>query len=85
MNPTKILQEILKFINEYPGNRNARTEIMSRITRALRYEQQVHYGVAVRGKKKDTYRIVSLQPSLSLMLFLNKFSNKGETCVCAKS
>jgi len=55
----KILQEILQvFINEYSGN--ARTEIMSRITRALRYEQQVHYRVAVRGKKKDTYRIVSL-------------------------
>lgn len=79
----KILQEILQvFINEYSGN--VRTEIMSRITRALRYEQQVHYSCGTWEKKGYVSNCITL-PSLPLVLFLNKFSNKGETYAYAKS
>lgn len=49
--------------NKHSGN--ARTEIMSRITRALRYERQVHYGVAVRGKKKIRIELYHSTISLS--------------------
>lgn len=53
----KISQEIHKCLLTNKHSGKARIEIMSRITPALRNEQQVHYRAAIRGGKKKTTEI----------------------------